>query len=269
MQVRLSSTTLFLVGFAAPTVAGPDTPTPPPGGYFVSGYVNKPNGFSYSKNLTLVKAIARAGGFKTNADKKRVRLLRGAFYDQPKALETFVNVEDIRRGRSKDVAVKPGDWIKVDKRPAGWNVGRLFPPRSFRRGIERFFNDYKEELAIAIVAVVTAREVQRRRSRGTKPKAAASQNPARRATARTSEASSNTPLPPTGGPCGACTGFGGIFCFICRGTGTQDYESFGGSRTIGQDTPRDRFWRPRRPCGNCSGLGKVTCGMCGGSGRQK
>lgn len=44
--------------------------------YYVSGEVNKPNSYKYEPNLTVIKAITKAGGFSKIASRKKVKIIR-------------------------------------------------------------------------------------------------------------------------------------------------------------------------------------------------
>ena len=241
----------------------------PSGGIFISGHVARPNGYAYAHGMTLMKALGRAGGFTKGADAERVKILRGAFYHARKAKEHVVNVKRIKQGKAKDVLLNPGDWVRVDKRPARWNIGRLFPPRSVQRGVERAFREYADELAIAVGVILVARAIQVERDRRKRREEKRRREQQIAASGQTESRPASSPLPAKGSVCAACTGYGGIFCFTCRGTGTAEYSSFGGSRTIGEDTPGIKFWKPRKPCAPCGGKGKLVCPSCGGTGRQK
>ena len=72
----------------------------------VSGHVRSPNRIAYTADMTLSTAITAASGFDDYADKKKVELLRDGKV-------TRYNTEDIRRGRTEDPKVLPGDKINV------------------------------------------------------------------------------------------------------------------------------------------------------------
>lgn len=72
----------------------------------VSGSVRSPNRVPFTPDLTVLSAIASAGGFNDFADQGRVRILRG--HDV-----IMVNCKQIRHDPSKDVPLLPGDKIEV------------------------------------------------------------------------------------------------------------------------------------------------------------
>ena len=79
----------------------------------VLGQVAKPGQVSYYPNMTIVDAIANAGGFTGIAAKNSVNLRR----EVAGKIETHVfPVADISEGRSANVMVLPGDVLVVDER---------------------------------------------------------------------------------------------------------------------------------------------------------
>lgn len=79
----------------------------------VLGQVTKPGQVSYYPNMTIVDAIASAGGFTGIAAKNSVNLRR----EVAGKIETKVfPVADISEGRSPNVTVLPGDVLVVDER---------------------------------------------------------------------------------------------------------------------------------------------------------
>ena len=79
----------------------------------VLGQVAKPGQVSYYPNMTIIDAIANAGGFTGIAAKNSVNLRR----EVAGKIETHVfPVADISEGRSPNVQVLPGDVLVVDER---------------------------------------------------------------------------------------------------------------------------------------------------------
>jgi protein involved in polysaccharide export with SLBB domain len=79
----------------------------------VLGQVTKPGQVGYYPNMTIVDAIASAGGFTGIAAKNAVSLRR----EVGGKIETHVfPVADISEGRSPNVMVLPGDVLVVDER---------------------------------------------------------------------------------------------------------------------------------------------------------
>src|SRR4051794_39779173 len=78
----------------------------------VLGQVTKPGQVSYYPNMTIVDAIASAGGFTGIAAKNSVNLRR----EVGGKIETHIfPVADISEGRSANVMVLPGDVLVVDE----------------------------------------------------------------------------------------------------------------------------------------------------------
>jgi polysaccharide export outer membrane protein len=79
----------------------------------VFGQVTKPGQVGYYPNMTIVDAIASAGGFTGIAAKNSVNLRR----EVGGKIETHIYpVADIAEGRSQNVMVLPGDVLVVDER---------------------------------------------------------------------------------------------------------------------------------------------------------
>jgi protein involved in polysaccharide export with SLBB domain len=79
----------------------------------VLGQVARPGQVGYYPNMTIVDAIASAGGFTGIAAKNSVNLRR----EVAGKIETHVYpVADISEGRSQNVMVLPGDVLVVDER---------------------------------------------------------------------------------------------------------------------------------------------------------
>ncbi len=77
----------------------------------VSGQVQHPNQYPYTRCLTVTQAIALAGGFTALAETNQVRVTR---VDRHGVRRVFVlRVEDILEGRTDDFDVEPGDVIYV------------------------------------------------------------------------------------------------------------------------------------------------------------
>ncbi len=72
----------------------------------INGEVRAPQRAGYNKDMTLLDAIAAAGGFTDWADKKRVRLMRGN-------RTTEHNVTEISRNPQLNVKLQPNDKIIV------------------------------------------------------------------------------------------------------------------------------------------------------------
>jgi len=79
----------------------------------VLGQVQKPGPVAYHPHMTIVDAIALAGGFTGIAAKNSVSLRREA---RGKVQSNIYRVADITEGRSNNVLVLPGDVLVVEER---------------------------------------------------------------------------------------------------------------------------------------------------------
>ena len=81
---------------------------------YVSGEVKNPGAFQYNKDMTLLRAVALAGGFGQWAKKGRVDILR----EKPEGgTETLhVDATEIERGKIPDVPLMPNDHVVVKER---------------------------------------------------------------------------------------------------------------------------------------------------------
>jgi polysaccharide export outer membrane protein len=79
----------------------------------VLGQVQKPGSVNYFPNMTIVDAIALAGGFTTTAAKNSVNLRREV---SGKVETRTLPVSDITEGRSPNVVMLPGDVLVVEER---------------------------------------------------------------------------------------------------------------------------------------------------------
>ncbi len=79
----------------------------------VIGQVQKPGSYLYRSSMTIVDAIAEAGGFTPIASKNNVAIQRHSKGEE-KAFQVEVN--NIGAGRAPNVPVRPGDVITVPER---------------------------------------------------------------------------------------------------------------------------------------------------------
>jgi polysaccharide biosynthesis/export protein len=80
---------------------------------YVQGEVRAPRSVKYTNNLTILTAIAQAGGFTPLAAKGRVNLVRG---EGGKRENIKVDVDEMMSGSVRDLALKPNDIIIVPQR---------------------------------------------------------------------------------------------------------------------------------------------------------
>lgn len=77
---------------------------------FVLGQVSKPGSYPYEERMTVIAAIARAGGTAKLADGNRTVITRE---EEGRTVRLQVRVADIQRGQAPDVELMPGDIIFV------------------------------------------------------------------------------------------------------------------------------------------------------------
>lgn len=79
---------------------------------FIFGEVKTPGSFPYRSNITLIEAMALAGGFADRADTNRTKLsrvIRGT------EIQVQVPVQEIVEGRSQNIRLLPGDIVYVPR----------------------------------------------------------------------------------------------------------------------------------------------------------
>jgi len=81
---------------------------------YVLGAVKNPGRLKMPADLTVVGAIAHAGGFQSKAFKMRVLLVRGSIHHP---VTYIVNVKDILEGRAADIKLRSRDIVYVNLRP--------------------------------------------------------------------------------------------------------------------------------------------------------
>lgn len=77
---------------------------------FIFGEVKTPGSFPYRSNITLIEAMALAGGFAERADANKTKLsrvIRGT------EIQVQVPVQEIVEGRSQNIKLLPGDIVYV------------------------------------------------------------------------------------------------------------------------------------------------------------
>lgn len=78
--------------------------------FFVFGEVREPGSFELLGNMTVMRAIAAAGGFTDFAARRKVRIIRSGVT----GFEMIeVNIPRIQAGRAEDTEIQPGDVISV------------------------------------------------------------------------------------------------------------------------------------------------------------
>lgn len=97
------------------------------GQVFVQGWVETPGAQPMARGLTLLGAIAAAGGTSYPAQKSTVQVLREQSGSD--RLVKTVNLEDIEEGRAEDIRLREGDLVVVEAQGAklvGYGVYQFF-----------------------------------------------------------------------------------------------------------------------------------------------
>ncbi len=80
--------------------------------FFVFGEVREPGSFELGGNITVMRALAAAGGFTDFAARRKVQVIR-VTADGVEVIE--VNIRQVQSGRADDIKIQPGDVINVPK----------------------------------------------------------------------------------------------------------------------------------------------------------
>ncbi len=94
---------------------------------YILGEVSRPDMFAFREGMQLSKALVVAKGFTADANLTQVHLVRGSLSNPQRFI---VNMHDVFEGKTKDVALEPGDIVYVP--PAGlsrWSriINRILP----------------------------------------------------------------------------------------------------------------------------------------------
>jgi polysaccharide export outer membrane protein len=123
-RINRSNSELYLNMPARP---GDVLMVPGSGDVLIQGWVEKPGTYKISSVLTLLGAIAAAGGTSFAADSNSVEVIRTNNQGQKTTLVT--NLDAIRKGTEPDVALREGDIIDVGSsspRLVAWGFYRVF-----------------------------------------------------------------------------------------------------------------------------------------------
>lgn len=82
--------------------------------FYVQGEVSRPGPYFLERDMTLLKALAAAGGFGQFANRKEVRILRTNAARGKDSL--VVNIKKIQEGKREDVPIRPDDIVIVPRR---------------------------------------------------------------------------------------------------------------------------------------------------------
>jgi polysaccharide export outer membrane protein len=97
--------------FALPVRSGDVLMVPARGEVLVEGWVEKPGSYRITPGLTVLGAVAAAGGAAYAADRTAVTLMRSA--KNGEKIFFPADLEKIRHGQEIDISVQEGDIIQV------------------------------------------------------------------------------------------------------------------------------------------------------------
>jgi protein involved in polysaccharide export with SLBB domain len=81
--------------------------------YAVVGAVAAPTSFEYKGKITLKQAIVDCGGFRPEADRKNVLLVRNMLHDPAHPQTVQIDFDKITRGEQPDIPLEAGDVVQV------------------------------------------------------------------------------------------------------------------------------------------------------------
>lgn len=124
--------TASTVPISVPLVAGDTIVVPEAGAVDVDGEVKSPGSYKLSSRMTLLGAIASAGGLSYSADASAVEVIRE--FEAGKKVALSVDLEKLAIAEGKDVRLRDGDIVRVPSSP-----GR-FATRQVIEAINRFLS---------------------------------------------------------------------------------------------------------------------------------
>jgi protein involved in polysaccharide export with SLBB domain len=80
---------------------------------FVDGAIERPGGYPWSRQITAMQAIARAGGFRDTADTDRFVVLRRGPDGKQQVFEVLLDEAEDEAGRNADLFLAPYDIVLV------------------------------------------------------------------------------------------------------------------------------------------------------------
>jgi polysaccharide export outer membrane protein len=80
---------------------------------YVDGAIARPGGYPWTRQITAMQAIARAGGFRDTADTDRFVVLRRGADGKQQVFEVLLDEEEDDQGRNADLFLAPYDIVLV------------------------------------------------------------------------------------------------------------------------------------------------------------
>ncbi len=80
---------------------------------YVGGHIERPGEYAWSRQITAMQAIARAGGFSETADTSRIFVVRRDKSGAEQAIEIDIDDATSEEGKNRDVYLAPYDLVMV------------------------------------------------------------------------------------------------------------------------------------------------------------
>jgi protein involved in polysaccharide export with SLBB domain len=80
---------------------------------YVGGHIERPGEYAWSRQITAMQAIARAGGFSETADTRRIIVLRRDKSGAEQTIEIDIDDATSDEGKNRDVYLAPYDLVMV------------------------------------------------------------------------------------------------------------------------------------------------------------
>ncbi|MBA7515463.1 hypothetical protein ES705_07503 [subsurface metagenome] len=97
----------------------------------ILGQVTRPGAYPMEESLSVLEAVAIAGGYTESAALKRVTVIRQSRAETPKVIKVNLKKVIAKGDRSRDIILEPGDVVHLPKKASAWTIF----DRYFLRGI--------------------------------------------------------------------------------------------------------------------------------------
>jgi len=97
----------------------------------ILGQVTRPGAYPMEESLTVLEAVAIAGGYTESAALKKVTVIRQSRAETPKVIKVNLKKVIAKGDRSRDIILEPGDVVHLPKKASAWTIF----DRYFLRGI--------------------------------------------------------------------------------------------------------------------------------------
>lgn len=97
----------------------------------ILGEVTRPGAYPIGESITVLEAIAKAGGYTESAALKKVTITRKSEAKNPKVIKVNLKKVITEGDRSEDITLEPGDVVYLPKKTSAWGIF----DRYFVRGI--------------------------------------------------------------------------------------------------------------------------------------